>query len=394
MRGNFEVKRLVCGLFGLGLGLSACSGGARDCDETLTCPGPIGYIDAGNFDNWWSAGAAGESATGDGPQQTDPEAGPGEAGGEGGATATSSGTGEPPRVLSVSPSDGALGVESNAEILIRFSEPMATSSIEAAYQSPDLPAPLLTFIWNEAGTELTVKPTAPLVYQAGTAESDGALDFLPKTYHYGFAKLTSRAASSSSSGDSFSFSTLRQVSADLPADSSRTGNWTTGEGEGIHNCLRDAESPYVPTVCVGDDPNNVRYVGFVSFDLSGLPAAIASFSSASLTATGLTYGSPNELGPSLFEHVEFGALDAAGLNAPALANLGAFYGNTALTSGSHLALLKDVTSAVSQDYADRQSDGRFTQYRLSFASIEPDGIWDDVEFVTSSIRLSLTYLLP
>jgi hypothetical protein len=392
MRGNFEVKRLVCGLFGLGLGLSACSGGARDCNETLTCPGPIGYIDAGNFDNWWSAGAAGESATGDEPRQTDTEAGPGEAGGEGGAMGSA--TGEPPRVLSVSPSDGALGVESNAEIVITFSEPMATSSIEAAYQSPDLPVSRLTFTWNEAGTELTIKPTAPLVYQAGTAQSDGALDFLPKTYHYGFAELTSRAASSSSSGDSFSFSTLRQVSADLPADPSRTGNWTAGEGEGIHNCLRDAKSPYVPTVCIGDDSNNVRYVGFLSFDLSGLPAAIASFSNASLTAVGLTYGSPSELGPSLFEHVEFGVLDASGLSAPALANLGAFYGATALSSGSHLALLKDVTSAVSQDYADRQSDGRVTQYRLSFADIEPDGIWDDVEFVTSSIRLSVAYLLP
>ncbi|HTA90854.1 MAG TPA: hypothetical protein VK745_14785, partial [Polyangiaceae bacterium] len=109
---------------------------------------------------------------------------------------------------------------------------------------------------------------------------------------------------------------------------------------------------------------------------------------------GLTYGSPSELGPSLFEHVEFGVLDASGLSAPALANLGAFYGATALSSGSHLALLKDVTSAVSQDYADRQSDGRVTQYRLSFADIEPDGIWDDVEFVTSSIRLSVAYLLP
>jgi hypothetical protein len=394
MRGNWGVTGLVFGLSGLAS--SACSGARHDCSETRTCHAPVGYIDAGNFDNWWSAGAAGEDSSSGDPQGSDADAAAtiseGGEGGEGPADPRASG--ELARVLRVSPADGAAGVDSDAEIVITFSGPVDESAIEAAYQSSDLPAASLTFMWNTARTTLTLKPKSALVLQAGAPDPSGAVSFLPKTYRYGFNLLACATVSALFAGCDFSFSTLRQVSSELPADPSRTGNWTDGEGEGIHDCLRSAKAPYVPTVCVGDDSNNVRYTGFVSVDLSVLPVGIVRFSSARLNGDALVYGSPSELGPSLLEHVAFGVLSQTALTAPTLANLGAFCSGTGLMSGSRLELSEDVTSAVTGDYASRRTDDNLTQYRLSFANVDPEGVWDDVELPTSSIQLSTIYLLP
>jgi len=385
------MRGLVFGLFGLGFALSACSGDTGDCHETRTCPAPVGYIDAGDFDNWWSAGAAGEGAAPfDAPG---PSAVP--ATSEGGARGTAGApSGELPRVLGVSPADGAIGVASDAQIVITFSEPANRAAFEAAYESADLPRASLEFTWNEPNTMLTMKPMSPLGYQSGAAEPDGSAGFLPKTYHYGFNDVTWDDAGHVLPATRLTFSTLRQVSAALPADTLRTGNWTDGEGEGIHNCLRGAKAPYAPTVCVGDDSNNVRYTGFVSFDLSQLPATITEFSSARLVGDAVVYGAPSALGPSLLEHVAFGDLSEAALAVPASANLGPFYSGTELATGAHFELVEDITSAVAADYATRTAGSNRTQYRLSFAKIAADGAWDDMELSTSSIALSTTYLLP
>jgi hypothetical protein len=394
MRGNWAVVGLVCGLSGLAV--SACSGAEHDCSETRTCHAPVGYIDAGNFDNWWSAGASGEDSSSGDPQGADADAAATiSQGGEGGESpADPSGNGELARVSGVSPADGATGVDSDAEIVITFSGPVDESAIEAAYQSSDLPAAALTFVWNAGRTALTLKPKSALTFQAGAPDASGAVSFPPKTYHYGFNLLACATSNALFAGCDFSFSTLRQASSELAAIPSRTGNWTDGEGEGIHDCLRSAKAPYVPTVCIGDDSNNVRYTGFVSIDLSPLPVGIVRFSSARLTADALVYGSPSELGPSLLEHVAFGVLSQAALTAPTLANFGAFYSGTGLASGSHLELSEDVASAVTADYASRRTDDNLTQYRLSFANIDPEGVWDDIELPTSGIQLSTIYLLP
>ena len=392
--GAAAVTGLVLTSLGVGLALVGCSGSIHDCHETHTCPAPVGFIDAGSLDDWWSAGAAdGSSAPGE-PVAVEVDAGRSTSdatGGAGGASVTSD---EAPSVLEVSPPDGAIGVTSDAEIVITFSGPIDARSFEAAYQSADLPAAELTFTWNASQTVLTMQPKTALSYQAGSALPEGGVGFSPKTYRYGFHAFTSDDQGHVLEGKSFAFSTLREASTELRADASRTGNWTDGEGEGIHNCLRAATAPYAPTVCVGDDSNNVRYTGFVSFDLSGLPGGISRFSSARLRASATVYGSTAALGASLLEQLAFGELGEAALDVQPNASLGAFYGGADLASNTHFELSEDVTSAVETDYAKRGAGSNLNQYRLGFAQVIADGAWDDIELSTSSIRLSTTYLLP
>jgi hypothetical protein len=398
----------LCGLVlaSSGLSLPACSPVAHDCHETRSCPQPIGYIDAGNFGDWWDAGATGEDAQPSGPDaaggapasngttasrratRANGAAQAGEAG-EGGSSPVDSAL----TVLTVSPADGASGVSGDVEILLRFSCAIDAGAFEAAYRSADLPAAQLSFSWDETHTAVTLKPKSTLPYAAG-ALAGGAVPFPAKTYHYGFADLGCDTPGGPLTSQSFGFSTLREVSAELSADALYTGNWTNGEDEGTHNCLRNAKAPYKPSVCIGDDTNNVRYVGFVSFDLSDISAGIVQFSSARLLANATLYGSPGALGPSLLEHVSFAALGEAALEAPASANLGAFYVDTSLANGQSFGLNEDITSAVAADYAKRSASSSLSQFRLSFAKIIADSSWDDIELATSDIRLSTTYLVP
>ena len=393
------VRSLVFGSLGLGLALSACSGDAHDCDETRTCPEPLGFIDAGNFDDWWSAGAAGESdaASGSTPSAAGGALDTAGTAGAGGATAGDADADSQagcasvePRVLSVSPADGATGVTSDAVIVITFNCPMDGPAFEAAYHSADLPVSSLTFTWNDTRTAVTLKPKTGLVYQAGPVQPGTEPQFAAKQYHFGFSDLGCNSFGRPLASGSFTFATLREASTGLSANPELTGNWTDGEGEGVHNCLRSAAAPYVPTVCIGDDSNNVRYTGFVSFDLSQLPQAIAEFESASLTGSAVTYGATAALGPNLLEHVAFSELGGAALLAPPSESLGAFYAGAGLPNGSRFELVADVTQAVAGDY----SDGRRSQFRLRFAEIAANFGWDDIELPTSDIRLSTTYLLP
>ncbi|HWZ91913.1 MAG TPA: Ig-like domain-containing protein, partial [Polyangiaceae bacterium] len=390
------------GLAGLGLALSACSGGPHDCTETRTCRTPVDYIDAGDVDDWWAGGAAGEAtstsawpehalagAAGEGAS-----AGGGVGGASGASSEDSAVSARPPRVLSVSPPDGAIGVANDVELAITFGCPLDAAAFEAAYVSADLPAASLTFSWNEAHTVLTLSPKSALSYQAGRAEPSGGLEFQAKTYEYGFDALRCDGSGEMLAPARFSFSTLRQVSTELPADALHTGNWTEGEDEGIHNCLRSAQAPYAPSVCIGDDSNNVRYTGFVSFDLSAFPEGIRQWTSARLVSGARVYGSTGALGASLLEHVAFGELGGAALSTPPSESLGAFYSGAGLASGSRVELAEDVTSAVAADYRARTAGSALTQYRLSFAKIAANGAWDDIELSTAEIRLAATYLVP
>jgi hypothetical protein len=241
---------------------------------------------------------------------------------------------------------------------------------------------------------LTLTPASPLQYSEGPAAADGSVTFLAKSYDFGF-----RAGASTQSGAvlpelGFSFRTLRQVSFSVPADPELTGTWTDGEGEGIHNCARNAKPPYSPTVCVGDDPNNVRYDGFLSFDLSGLPEAVAAFSSARLLASAHVYGSPELLGESCLAHVWFDPLGQAALSAPSLSVLGPFYAGANLPSDTLVLLSQDLTASVADDYANRDVRAGRSQYRLSFAQVAANGDWDDLELSVANIRLATTYLIP
>jgi hypothetical protein len=381
------------------MALLACSELNHDCYVTRDCPTPKGFIEAGGADNWWDpAGAAGEPEPGSLPPATSggSASSGSDAAGDGGASGASvNDANGPPRVLGVSPSDGAQGVARDALVVVRFSQPMNAASVEGAYQSNGLAAALVVFGWNEAFTTLTITPASPLAYAASAAATDGSSPaFDAQAYQYGFSAGATDRAGQALPAQSFTFSTLRQVSVELYADGALSGNWTNANTEGIHNCTRAAKAPYVPTVCVGEDSTGALYSGLLSFDLSAFPAGIAAFSKAALSASGRVYGTPESLGGSRLDHVDFAELSAGALGSTPLAALGPFYARPTLADDTTLHLGGDVSSALADDYANRAARANRSQYRLSFAKGVSDGVWDDVEMPTSSVRLTATYLIP
>jgi hypothetical protein len=389
-------KRRAVALGALGLALHGCSGLNHDCVERRDCPAPNLAIDAGG-DEWWNVGSAGQDEGG--AADLGLAGAPGESrladasdagDGYGGAAAE-----EPldaPRLLRLDPPDGARGVANDARMVLVFDRAMDRSATESAYHSADLPAAELTFAWNEAQTTLTLTPRAPLRY--ASADSDPNVDAPAMLYRYGFDESARDEQGRALPALELSFSTLRTRSLELAADAMRTGNWTDGTAEGIHNCLRQPKAPYLPTVCVGDDTSNLRYTGFLSFDLGVLPADIAQFSSATLTASGASYGSASQLGESQLEQVAFGDLGPAALGAKSFALLGSFYGASDPIGGVPFVLNADVTRAVADDYAQQALRGSLSQYRLGFTKVLANGRWDDIELPTASIRLKVSVLVP
>src|SRR6201999_3397269 len=63
-----------------------------------------------------------------------------------------------PTVVSVSPADQAVGVESDATIVITFSEPMDLQATQTALQSPELPLSAAVLTWDPDGKVLTITP--------------------------------------------------------------------------------------------------------------------------------------------------------------------------------------------------------------------------------------------
>jgi len=391
-----KISRLRATTWCLGGLVFACSSDPHDCAETRTCPHPYGYVEAGtpadDGQAWGEAGAGGDplwpSPRGSGDTTNAGEGGEAGAAGEAGAPESPSAD-TAPRVLSVSPADHAIGVTNDTKIVVTFDRPMAEAVTEAAFHGTDLPPSSVTFSWNTRDTVLTITPSAPLIYAAATPSTDGSVPFPAKQYHLAFDATARDRQGRSLEPVTSVFSTLRELSVALAADPERSGTWTNGEGEGLHDCTRQTQPPYVPTVCVGDDLQNVKYDGFLSFDLTPLPPGLANISSARLLAHGLVYGTPDRLGESSLSHVSFAELDASTLNAKATPLI-AFYG-LVLPSGSPLALSVDLSHALTEDY---QAGKARSQYRLSFDHVTPNGIWDDVELPTSKIQLSVNALLP
>ena len=385
-------KRSAVALGALALALHGCSGLNHDCVERRDCPTPKLAIDAGG-DEWWNIGSAGQSEGG--AADLGLAGAPGESrlgdasnAGDGNGGAAAAEPLDAPRLLSLDPPDGALGVANDAHVVLVFDRAMDTAATEGAYHSVELPASELTFSWNDAHTTLTLTPRVPLRYATADVDTPAV------RYRYGFDESACDEQGRALPALELVFSTLRARSLELTADPIRTGNWTDGTTEGLHNCLRQPKAPYVPTVCVGDDTSNLRYTGFLSFDLGVLPADIAQFASATLTASGASYGSASQLGDSQLEQVAFGDLGPAALGAKSFALLGSFYGASDPIGGVPFVLNADVTRAVADDYAQQALRGGLSQYRLGFTKVLANGRWDDIELPTASIRLDISYLVP
>jgi hypothetical protein len=290
-----------------------------------------------------------------------------------------------PTVLSVSPADGAVGVKSDASIVIRFSEPMDRLATQAAYQSESVPSGSVTFSWNDESTELTVLPDAPLEYSTG---DDPELVEARSMSFFISASAANAAGNHLAQPYEFSFALLRQIELTLFAvqDRDLSGSFRSNDTYGAGQCARDQVNMCVGDVRVGGASE--QYKGFISFELVDVPDAVQDFSALlSLEITGMAGNPFGGLGGLVLEHAAFDTIGAGAFSADALDEVGLI----AVDGGAGTIVNADVSAAFMTDQFDRG----LTQYRLRFED-ETDGdiTSDTVLSAWDTQTLDVTYLLP
>ncbi|HEX2878746.1 MAG TPA: Ig-like domain-containing protein, partial [Polyangiaceae bacterium] len=160
--------------------------------------------------------------TNDGDGGIDDDGGAGgdvNAGGNGGNGSGGADPGEDttaPSIAAISPEDGANGVQSDAQIVIEFSEPMNTASVEGAFDSGNLPG--VDFSWNTANTILTLTPQSELSYAEGFDTS-----VVAEGYDFGIATGAQDLAGNALPAADFDFTTLRRIATVLSGVSNLDG---------------------------------------------------------------------------------------------------------------------------------------------------------------------------
>lgn len=284
----------------------------------------------------------------------------------------------PPSLRATSPTDGEVGVTSNTEIVLRFSESMDPSTTRAALRSSAGPV-AATEAWHDGARELRLEPARPLAYAASDAPA--------LTYVVDIAEGARDAAGNALPAQAFSFQTLRTVTQTLlPVESSElTGSFRGDGGAATESCAG--------VICVGDDvfsaepESSAQYRGFLSFDLTELPAQLVEIVSARmrLEATSVQGDPFGVLGELRLERAAFDAVGPAAFEATPQATFAAMTDPELGATGEHI--LWAVT-------ADLESDV-LHQYRLNFdRGSNRDGASDLAIFAPEEQRLEITYLLP
>lgn len=332
-------------------------------------------------------GAGGAAAGGQG--------GTGGAGGGGVAGSAAAGSGgsagsasiDPTTAVLVTsvPADGALGVPADTDIVLTFSAPMDTASVRAAYSSASLPAAQMSFAWSDGDTVLRIVPAAALEVVSGS--DPGAV--VARQYALDITAQARDKAGNALAPVHVGFSVVRSLTQALGAvqDRDLTGNWRTDDSYGLAFC-EEADT----TFCMGDTPaaGYLGYRGFLTFDLTALPADLLELSAAELSMTVADkYGTPfTDLGNLRCEHVSFGNIIG-----------GEAFDSTALSAPRTLATQGDIDSRFSLDVlgevqVDRAVRSR-SQFRLSFASdSDSDAVSDMLILNWTSAFLTVTYLAP
>jgi Bacterial Ig-like domain len=300
-----------------------------------------------------------------------------------------------PTIISTTPANNGTGVLATDNIVITFSEPMNKSVTQSAYQAATTRIrPIeVQFTWNDAGTVLTVDPNVSLLIAAGA--DPATVTAVP--YAFQITNLATDLAGNALTSASFSFTTQRRITQNLPGLASLSG--AVRATDGVTAC--SGSRP-----CAGDSGSggNLQWKGFISFDITGIPAGVQSFEFANLNLNQVSTfkdgvaGDPyGDLGGAVsLEHVNFDTMNlAAAFNPAALSTVGNISSNATL----ELKTLS-VLAQVQNDYSNRVARGQRSQYRIVFPTVTDIDIKFDAAIfetptaATNPSTLTVRYLLP
>lgn len=350
------------------------------CTGALSTLMTFGCFDPGSVDDSAVGGSTGGMDT-DEPPSDETSSGPD----DGSAGSTGSSTGpqvdvDPPYIVSISPSDGEVGVRAKTRIVVTFSEPMNEAATEGAYHSTDIPPGDVTMSWNDAGDELTIIPKEPLELAEGLDLE--MVEALAYALTIG-TEAQDLAGNPLEEDHAIEFWTARLILAPFPAMQDLSG---TIAADGFVTDLS-------MTVGDGGDQASAHYKGFMSFDIGSLPEDIIELVAEMHLHQEGAYGFPyEELGDLIAYDVEYSSMDASTFQAPPIAEVGVLSDNPDVETKA-----LEVTSFVWDDYrADRDT----TQFRMEFPTANNlDNVADSAVFSShpdSDIipRLLVLYLVP
>jgi hypothetical protein len=277
-----------------------------------------------------------------------------------------------PWVLKVAPATYLKGVALNANFVITFSEPMDKASVEAAFSFDD--ATPGKFSWNADATVMTFNPDANFEYN----------DVPSWTLANTAKDAQGKALKSKSAGE---FSVLKLSKVVLKGQAAFDGT-----------VYAPAVQVLGPNAIANDNTFDVGtwQRGFVSFDLSQLPADTTKIESAELRvyqtqhdATAYTAAT----GKLNVQSVTYGTLDAGdwgrAMNQFCLGGC-ANLQSTLSTSAANGWKSVDALGMVGLDWGMREERGMRSQFRLVFAN-ENNG---DGPEVSVSIASGMTAYAP
>jgi len=283
---------------------------------------------------------------------------------------------EPPTVAETDPANGEDAITNDTTLFVRFSEPMDMLSVEAAYQSADIPAGAVTFEWNAAGDELTVIPDDQLAYAFGSNPNLVVANEF--SYTIG-AEAESALGVALEEPVDISFSTLRRISQHFERDESLSAQMRNDGNLGL--------TPYIGDYTL--DEATRRYL--LTFDLSSLPSEVTAIEMADFSAAWASdLGDPwISLGGVVYRQVSYDGLVPAAFDGPTHTASDALF-----VSESNFVSM-DVTSELQSVVDDPATFDDRLQFRLRwFLENNLDMDHDGLTLNENLLELDVLYLTP
>jgi methionine-rich copper-binding protein CopC len=302
-------------------------------------------------------------------------------------------TGRLPTVKSFLPENAARGMVSQATIAITFTRPMNESSLKTAL----------------TGTVNAVNTQKPLVISSVnsyvTAEGYGYIfhpqvpfDFNTNVQWEIGTNATDMSGNHLAQVVGGTFSMLRQFTVSIPADPKLTGkiNHDCGLILGCENKVSLGMTSWVGYAYLGFGLS-FNYRAYISFDLlAGVQPIATTITKAILNikkrrAIGSPFA-PGHLGSMFIERMDYGpTLDGSDYVLPLLCNQPSCY--IEFVGLPDPDGPQDVLKFVQADWAERNTHGNRSQYRLRFANSQTDKS-DNDRLVYEFSTLTITYLAP